>query len=86
MDEFVPQASLTLCSPGVGKGEMALVVEGVDSGKIVFPSRIVRDEKKLRSGLYCKLERKDKMKDEKLYTNDQITRVVLSSHGSPTFK
>ena len=50
MDEFVPQASLILCSPGVGKGEMALVVEGVDSGKIVFPSRIVRDKKKLGLG------------------------------------
>ena len=83
MDEFVPQASLILCSPGVGKGEMALVVEGVDSGKIVFPSRIARDEKKIRTGLYCKLEQKDKKKDEKLYTINQITRIVSLSHGPP---
>ena len=83
MDEFVPQASLLLCSPGVGKGEQALVFEGVDSGKIVFPSRIVRNEKKFRTGLFCKLTQNGKKKDEILYTTEQLTRVVLMSRGPP---
>lgn len=84
LDEFVPQESLILCAPGIGKNELAVVVDGLDSGKVVYPSRIARDERKVRMGLYCKLEQKGKKKDEKLYTLNQITRVASLSQDPST--
>lgn len=83
IEEFVPISSLELCVPGVR--DLALVVKGEDTGKVVFAARIARNDAKARIGMYCKLSKDAKgKKSEKLYLNDSITRISPFSEVSAT--
>lgn len=81
-EEFVPISSLELCPPG--KTDRAVIVKGEDMGKVVYPSRIVRNDAKARTGMMCRMSENARgKKGEVFYANDSITRIVPHSQGPP---
>lgn len=82
-DEYVPLLSLETCVPGLKKDELALVVQGEECGRIVYPSHGAR-EGKTRTGTYCCVGEKVKKRDAKLYASESITRVTTLDSGLPS--
>lgn len=81
-DKYVPLLSLETCIPGLKKGDLAVVIRGEDSGRIVYPSHSAR-EGKTRTGTFCTLDEKAKKKAAKLYPLDSVTRVTTVQAGPP---
>ena len=66
--------------PLVQTGELALVVKGKHAGKIIFPARFARDGKQ-KVGVYCKLKKNGKKKEEELFDFSTVTRVMAKDRG-----
>ena len=81
--EYVPLVSVGPCMPLVQTGELALVVKGKHAGKIIFPARFARDGKQ-KVGVYCKLKKNGKKKEEELFDFSTVTRVMAKDKGPPS--
>lgn len=83
ISDFVPVHSLELCPPGVQKKEVALITNGQDAGAVVFPSRYLKDDRKVKIGFFCKKNESSKKKDEVMYLYQYLTKLNTLEDGPP---
>lgn len=82
--DFVPLSSLEPCAPLLNKAdEKGLVVSGDEVGSIVFPMRCAK-EGKTKTGFFCRASQSSGKKNERLFVNDQITRIRHKNLGPPS--
>lgn len=82
--EFIPLSSLELCAPLLNKpDEGGLIVTGEDAGTIVYPVRCAKDGK-TKTGFFCRSSPSAGKKNEKVYANNQITRIRHIKLGPPS--
>ena len=80
---YVPLANVGPCMPLVQSGELALVVKGKHAGKIIYPARFAKEGKR-KVGVYCKLKKNGKKKEEELFDFSTVTRVMAKDRGPPS--
>lgn len=81
-EEYVPLSSLDLCVPNLKEDE-ALVIDGPDKGKVVYPSHSDKKATGGRAGIYCKHKKEDRKKDAIMYALENVTRVRKMDAGQP---
>lgn len=80
-DEYIPLSSIEPLPPTSHPEDLALVIRGEHSGKVVFPRQFAKNADKQRVGTYCTLTKLERKKNAILFPLDSIIRIRDIKHG-----